>query len=263
MIIPEKPDPSPVEIPTIKTIIVDDEMPARMALATYIREYCPGIDICGEYDSAGTAYEGILKHRPQLVFLDIEMPNGNGFDLLRRFKNVDFRVIFVTAFSEYAIRAFRFSAIDYLLKPVKIDELVEAVQKVREEYADKISGQDIRILFNNLSNTGKPPENMVISDINGFTVIKIADLILCQGEGYCTHFFASGKKKITSSKNLKYYEELLYPRQIIRVHHSWLVNVEHVKGLTRQGEILLSEELKCPLGTSYKTQFMEMIGKIR
>jgi two-component system LytT family response regulator len=188
------------------------------------------------------------------------MPNGNGFDLLKLFKKPDFRVIFVTAYSEYAIRAFRFSAVDYLLKPVKVDELIEAVEKVREIVLDGKETPDLQTLQENLS-----PRNgisrLVVSDLKGFTVIRTDQIIKCEGEGYCTHFYLTGGKKVTSSKNLKYYEELFDHTQIIRVHHSSLINLDHLEGYTRQGEIVLAEGLKCPLGDKYKQVFMGRFGK--
>lgn len=247
----------------IKAIVVDDEKPSREALSTYIRDYCENVTIAAECDSAKSAYKAILKHHPDLVFLDIEMPNGNGFDLLKMFKIPDFKVIFITAFSEYAIRAFRCSAVDYLLKPVKVDELIDALAKVRETLGTKAPGPGIQPLLDNLAGNGKTVDNLVVSDISGFTVIRVHDLILCQGEGYCTHFYLSAKRKVTSSKNLKYYEELLEPNHLLRVHHSWLVNMNHVTGYTRQGEILLSDGLKCPLGSNYKSRFMEAMGTIK
>lgn len=105
----------------LNTIVVDDERPSREALSTYLRDYCRDVQVVSECDSVKSAYKAIVEHKPKLVFLDIEMPNGNGFDLLSLFNPIDFKVIFVTAFSEYAIKAFRFSAADYLLKPVKVD----------------------------------------------------------------------------------------------------------------------------------------------
>jgi two-component system LytT family response regulator len=190
----------------IKTIVVDDEKPSRDGLSTYIRDFCRDISIVSECDSVKSAYNAILEHHPDLVFLDIEMPNGNGFDLLKMFKVPPFKVIFVTAYSEYAIRAFRFSAADYLLKPVKVDELVEAVNKVRETIDHTSPVPDIQTLLDNLS-PKETLENLVVSDIKGFTVIRVQTIIQCEGDGYCTHFYLTGGKKVTSSKHLKYYEE--------------------------------------------------------
>jgi two-component system, LytTR family, response regulator len=243
----------------LRAIVVDDEKPSREALATYIRDYCPNVKIVAECDCAKAAYQAILKNKPLLVFLDIEMPNGNGFDLLRMFKTPDFKVIFVTAFSEYAIRAFRCSATDYLLKPVKVDELVEAVNKVQKELSTEQNNLNLHTLMESLAQNNNN-HNLVIPNIKGFVVIKTNDLIMCEADGYCTHFFLPGKTKITSSKNLKYYEEILDQQKIIRVHRSYLVNLSHVKSYSHQGEIHLSENISCPLGDNYKQHFLEMFG---
>jgi two-component system LytT family response regulator len=251
----------PMRDQQLTAIVVDDEKPSREALSTYIRDFCPNVTVVSECDNAKSAYQSILEHHPKLVFLDIEMPNGDGFDLLRMFKRIDFKVIFVTAFSEYAIRAFRFSATDYLLKPVKIDELVEAVDKVRQELNQQNTNLNLQLLMEGLSRKEPTNTDLVIPSTKGFTVVKIPDLIMCEADGYCTHFYLTGKQKITSSKNLKHYEELLSDHPVMRVHHSNLINLKHVKGYCHQGEISLSEEICCPLGNNYKTQFLEVFGK--
>jgi two-component system LytT family response regulator len=245
----------------LTAIVVDDEKPSREALSTYIRDFCPNVKVISECENAKSAYQTILEHHPKLVFLDIEMPNGDGFDLLRMFKRIDFKVIFVTAFSEYALNAFRFSATDYLLKPVKVDELVEAVAKVKEELALQHTNLNLQMLMEGLSHKESSHNDLVIPSTKGFTVIKIPELIMCEADGYCTHFYLTGKEKITSSKNLKHYEELLSDHRMMRVHHSNLINLEHVKGYCHQGEISLSEEICCPLGNNYKAQFLEVFGK--
>lgn len=245
----------------LTAIVVDDEKPSREALSTYIRDFCPNVKVVSECENAKSAYQAILENQPKLVFLDIEMPNGDGFDLLRMFKRIDFKVIFVTAFSEYALNAFRFSATDYLLKPVKVDELVEAVAKVGQELALQHTNLNLQILMEGLKHKEPIHNDLVIPSTKGFTVIKIPELIMCEADGYCTHFYLTGKQKITSSKNLKHYEELLSNHQMMRVHHSNLINLNHVKGYCHQGEISLSEEICCPLGNNYKVQFLEVFGK--
>lgn len=245
----------------LNAIVVDDEKPSREALSTYIMDFCPNVKVVSECDNAKSAYQSILEHQPKLVFLDIEMPNGDGFDLLRMFKRIDFKVIFVTAFSEYALRAFRFSATDYLLKPVKVDELVDAVAKVHQELSLQYTNLNLQILMEGLTRKEPITNDLVIPSTKGFRVVKIPDLIMCEADGYCTHFYLIGKEKITSSKNLKHYEELLSNHQMMRVHHSNLINLNHVKGYCHQGEISLSEEICCPLGNNYKAQFLEVFGK--
>ena len=241
----------------IKTIIVDDEKPSREALATYIRDFCPDIMIAAECESARTAHQAILEHQPQLVFLDIEMPNGSGFDLLQKFKNPGFRVIFVTAFSEYAIKAFRFAAVDYLLKPVKVDELREAVERVKADLDKEFRHESLKVLIDTLEKRDGEQSQLVVRDTKGFTVVRIDELIMCEADGYCTILHLTGKRKVTSSRNIGYYEELFDQRQMLKVHRSYLVNPQKVTGYSRQGEIHLDESLTCPLGDRYRAQFLE------
>jgi len=244
----------------IKAIVIDDEKPSREALSTYIRDFCPEVEIVAECDSIKPAYEAILKFHPQLIFLDIEMPNGNGFDLLQLFKAPPFKVIFITAYSDYAIRAFRFAAADYLLKPVKVDELVEAVNRVLHELENEQSNQNIQVLMESLTSHNGEIHQLVIPDTKGFSVIKVNEIIMCEAEGYCTHFYLSGKRKIISSKSLKHFEEIFDDKQIIRVHRSFLINISKITGYTKQGEIRLEENLSCPLGNNYRQQFMDKMG---
>jgi two-component system LytT family response regulator len=245
----------------IKTIIVDDEKPSREALANYLREYCPNVQIVAKCNSAKVAYKAISEHQPQLVFLDVEMPKGSGFDLLRMIGSVNFKVIFITAFSNYAVQAFRCSATDFLLKPVKISELKEAVNKAIHELEVKDSYLSVKALLDNLSNISQPNGNLVISDSKGFTVLKTSDIIYCEADGYCTLFYLAGRTKISSSRNLKFYEELLPANQFIRTHHSYIVNLNHVKGYSHQEEILLADGLKCPLSLVNKHAFISFFKK--
>ncbi len=244
----------------IPVVVVDDETPSRVALTTYIKDYCQNLVIVAECDSVKTAYQAINKFRPKLVFLDIEMPNGNGFDLLQLFKTPPFKVIFVTAYSEYAIRAFRFAAVDYLLKPVKVDELVEAVKRAKSELEKDHSNDNLNVLLNSIKSGNGDNQHLVIRDTKGFTVLKISELIMCEADGYCTQLFLTGKRRVTSGKSLGYFEELFTERQMLKVHRSYMVNPDFVTACTRQGEIFLEENLSCPLGNNYKQEFLEMFN---
>ncbi|HSO88982.1 MAG TPA: LytTR family DNA-binding domain-containing protein [Draconibacterium sp.] len=250
-----------MNLQSIKTVIVDDEKPSREVLANYLREFCPTIQIIAECKSAKMAFKAISENQPQLVFLDIEMPKGSGFDLLRMFETINFKVIFVTAFSVYAVQAFRFSAVDFLLKPIKISELKEAVNKVQHEFEVKDAFLNVKTLLENLSAQSSPNRNLVIPDSKGFSVIKTSDIIYCEAEGYCTRFFLFGKIKISSSRNLKFYEDILPQNLFIRTHHSYIVNLQHVKGYSNQEEILLTDGLKCPLSAGNKHQFIGLFKK--
>ena len=241
----------------LRTIVIDDEKLSREVICNYLKEYCADIDVVATASSVKTAWKTIKKHNPDFIFLDIEMADGKGFDLLTMFEKINFKVIFVTAYSEYAVKAFRFSAVDYLLKPVKIDELISAVEKIRK-LNDQGTGIDlISNLIKNLNNGSASPETLVIPHLKGFEVLKIPEIIMCQADGYCTNFFLTGKRKIVSSRNLKHFNELLEDHGFIRIHHSYLININHVGGYSRQGEVFLSEDNKAFLGDSYRNLFIK------
>lgn len=246
---------------SIKTIVIDDEMPSREALATYLRDYCPDVEVVAECETVKTAYDAIIQYNPHLIFLDIELPDGNGFDLLSMFKTINFKVIFITAYSVYAIQAFRSSATDYLLKPVKVDELVDSINKVRLELGLCNSDRDLNKLAVNAIIPDAYPHSFLIPDTNGFRLIKPDEIIMCEAEGIKTLFYLTGKRKISGLKNLKHYENLFNQLMIVRVHRSYLVNLSMVTGYSRQGEIFLKEKLRCPMGDNYRRQFLEKIGE--
>jgi two-component system LytT family response regulator len=245
----------------LRTIIVDDEKLSREVLCNYVREYCPDLKVITTASSVKSAYKAINKYSPDVVFLDIEMADGKGFDLLNMFSRIDFKVIFVTAYSEYAVKAFRFNAIDYLLKPIRIDELKEAVEKVKSATESSPGISNLTSLIAHFRNGSSTVPTIVIPHLRGFEVLKVAEIIMCQADGYCTNFYLTGNRKMISSKNLKYFDEMLEDQNIIRVHHSYIVNLNHVSGYTRQGEINLTEGLKASLGDSYKNDFMRRFGK--
>ncbi|MCX6261656.1 MAG: LytTR family DNA-binding domain-containing protein [Bacteroidia bacterium] len=244
----------------LRTIVIDDEKLSREVICNYLKTYGNDIEIVATASSVKTAYKAIIKHQPDFIFLDVEMADGKGFDLLMMFEKIDFKVIFVTAYSEYAVKAFRFSAVDYLLKPVKIDELISAVEKIKSLNGQAPGIEALSELMKNLNKESALPRTLVIPHLKGFDVLKISEIIMCLADGYCTIFFATGNRKYTSSRNLKHFDEMLEELNIIRVHHSYLVNLNHVVGYSRQGEILLAEGHKAYLGDSYKNHFIKRFG---
>jgi len=244
----------------LRTIVIDDEKLSREVICNYLKAYSSDIEVVARASSVSTAFKAINRHHPDFIFLDIEMADGKGFDLLMMFEKIDFKVIFVTAYSEYAVKAFRFSAVDYLLKPVKIDELISAVEKIKS-LKDQVPGMGtLSELMKNLNRDSAFPRTLVIPHLKGFDVLKISEIIMCMADGYCTNFHVAGNRKYTSSKNLKHFDEMLEEHNIIRVHHSYLVNLNHVLSYTRQGEIYLTEGHKAYLGDSYKNVFIKRFG---
>lgn len=245
----------------IRALVVDDEKPAREVICNYLSDYCEDIQVIATASSVKTAFKAIRKNNPDLVFLDIELGDGKGFDLLSMFEEKSFKVIFVTAYSEHAINAFRVNAIDYLLKPVKIDELKAAVAKVMTTGIKDIDTKKIIAIPQDLTDTVTQHQVIVIPHIKGFDVLKINELIMCKADGYCTEFYLTGKRKVVSSKNLKNYEEVLKGHNFIRVHHSYIINLNYVCSYSKQGEIVLTEGNKAFLGDSFRKELITTISK--
>ncbi len=210
----------------IKSIIVDDEKNGRENLAGILNRYCPEIKILGQADSAESGISIIRKYDPDLVFLDIEMPKANGFQLLEYFKDFNFEVIFVTAFDNYAIKAIRFSATDYILKPVNINELKTAVESVAERIRQKQENQRMKELVYNISQPQNPRIGLPTGERIEF--VEVSKIIRCQGEGNYTHIYFEGNKSLLVAKTLVEFEDLLQEYSFLRVHKTHLVNMKHV-----------------------------------
>lgn len=211
----------------IKTIIVDDETKSRLTLENLLTKNCHEVEVVQLCSSAAKALQAIEKHKPLLVFLDIEMPVENGFAVLEKFKNPNFHVVFTSAHSQYGIRAIKFSALDYLLKPIDVEELKMAVNKVREKNDnEKKSPPDFELLLLNLK--GKSVK-IGVPTFDGIQMLKTADIIKCMAHESYTEIYMMDGSKILVSRLLKEYEELLGDLNFLRIHHSCLVNLAHVK----------------------------------
>ncbi|MFT5167823.1 MAG: two-component system LytT family response regulator [Saprospiraceae bacterium] len=213
----------------ITAIIVDDEQDSRETLRNYLAKYCPNVKLLVESANIIEARSAILKHQPQLVFLDIEMPHGNAFDLLEQWGEIDFEIIFITAFSQYAIQAFNLSAAHYLLKPVDIEELEKAVATVEELLSQKEKVSHARILLDNMAAIHAQNRKLVLPMMEGFEVVKMSEILYCEAEDNFTCFyFENGQKKLIC-RNLKFYENALDSFGFYRVHRSHIVNLDFVK----------------------------------
>lgn len=242
-------------------IVVADEDNSRTAITQIISKYLPFVEMVGESNCCNEAFRIISEQAPQLVFVGMEMNDCNGFELLKTFKEISFKFIIVSATNRYAVDAFRFHASDYLLKPVNREELINAVQKIVPElkYEFTPGTQELAQKFNFPGIEANP--NLVITNNKGFTVVKVSDIILCEADGYCTNFYLTDNSKLSSSHNLKHYESVLPPNNFMRVHNSFIINKEHVKSYSFQGEISLCNNLKCSLSTRHKHAFLKAFGK--
>jgi two-component system, LytTR family, response regulator len=218
----------------LKAIIVDDEAKARRILETFILEYCPQIQILALVQDVPQAVKAIQKFKPDVVFLDIEMPGYNGFQLLEFFEEIDFEIIFTTAYSEFALRAFQVSAIDYLLKPIQIDQLTAAVQKLEKIQGNSFIRERMETLQKNLEEYKL--KKIVIPLSEGSLFVELNDIIFLKAEGsYANIFFKDGNKVIVS-KNLKDYEDQLTLEEgFFRTHRSFLVNTNYIIQVSSDG----------------------------
>ena len=243
----------------LTAVLVDDEKKNREGLKKLLNEYCPSVKVIGDAGSVDEALVTITKLKPQLLFLDVEMPDGSGFDLLRKIEKIDFKIIFVTAHSHYAIKAIRFSAVDYLLKPVDTDDLIEAVKKADEEKHVNHQTQ-YKGLLNNLSNNSSQKLAIPIKD--GFAFLAPEDIIRLQADGTYTHIYTNGEK-YTGTKNIKEYEQLLSDNNFFRSHNSHLINLKHVKKFSRIDGyfVQMSDSSMAEISRRKKEEFIELMSK--
>lgn len=255
---------------SLRAVIIDDETNAREALANLIRIVSPEVAICGEARNADTGIELIRKERPNLIFLDIQMPGKTGFDMLSGFGKVDFGVIFTTAYQEYAIRAFRFSAIDYLLKPIDPDELQAAVGKFKTK-AGSVNPEQLQILQEQLD-PGRMPrlverkrndnQRIALPTAEGIHFVQMTDIVQCESLGSYTKFHLVKGPAIVVSRLLKEYEEILDNYYFFRVHQSNIVNLEHIKRYVKGdgGQVWMSDNTEIEVSRRRKDEFLALLS---
>ncbi|MDP1725336.1 MAG: LytTR family DNA-binding domain-containing protein [Bacteroidota bacterium] len=245
---------------SIRAIIVDDEQAARETLLLYIQKYCEGVEVIGEAADVPSAIETISKLKPSLVFLDVEMPFGNAFDVLENTATLGFETIFITAFSEYAIKAFNFSAAYYILKPVDIGELVHAVNKVKLQLSMNQQPLISQTLFDNM----RHPENrkLVLPTASGFEIVSVKEIIRLSGSSNYTEIFLTDGKKKVVSKVLKFFEEMLNDQGFMRVHKSHIINLEQIKKYHkgRGGSVELSDGSEIEISPNKKQELLAYFG---
>jgi len=248
----------------LKAFIIDDEFQSRGILNNMLQQYFPEIIVAGEASTVSEGLKGIEKHKPSIVFLDIQMKGETGFDLLNSLPEINFSLIFTTAFDKYAIKAFRFNAIDYLLKPIVLDELIEAINKVKQRSVSALSvsrGQ-VNQLYQDIRYPQKIHDKIAIPTIEGFTIIPVNEIIYCHANSNYTEFYLVDKRCILSSYTLKQYDEMLTAQSFFRAHRSYLINLAHVKLYRRGegGEIVMSNGHEIELSRTHKDEFMHILN---
>ncbi len=243
----------------IVALIVDDEQDSRETLRNYIGKYCQSVSIVRECANIKEAQAAIAIHQPELVFLDIEMPYGNAFDLLEQLDSIDFEIIFITAFDQYAVQAFNLSAVHYLLKPLNIEELIGAVNKAIEAIFQNKKIQQSRILLENLSALNTQQQKVVLPLMDGFEVVKLSDILYCEAQDNFTCFYFTSKKKSLICRKLKFYENTFSTYRFCRVHRSYLINLEYVKRYVKGkgGSVFMENGKEIPVANARKSVFLK------
>lgn len=243
----------------INALLIDDNHANIKTLSKLIGLYCPQVTICGTAQNIEEGHREILKHRPDLVFLDIEMPRGNGFELLKKFDPLAIEVIFTTAYSQYAVQAFREDATDYLIKPIDIDALQQAVAKAETRHRSRRNGE----------HTGKPEQEprsapvgkISIPVLDGYLFMNYQDIIRCEASGCYTNFYTIDGKKLVTSMRLKECETLLPPGQFFRIHRSHIINLRYMVRYQRGrgGYVIMEDKSTVEVAANRKEVFLEQM----
>lgn len=244
----------------IKAIIVDDEPYSCESLVTLLERYCPNVKVADICYSGKDALSAIQEQQPQIVFLDIEMPKMNGFEMLEKLPEINFEIIFTTSYDQYAIKAIRFSALDYLLKPVDREELQRAVQKVTQRLRNPLP-QQMEILLQKINQPVSTIQKIALPTMEGLQMVSVDTIISCASDGNYTIFLLKNKQKIMASRTLKDIEEMLEEYSFLRVHHSYMVNLneinKYIKG--EGGYLIMSDESTVDVSRSRKEMLLKKL----
>jgi two-component system LytT family response regulator len=249
----------------MKAILVDDEPDGVRALKKMLELHCPNVNVAATCSNAIVAKHHIKEIQPDVVFLDIQMPEKSGLELLTELPAKNFEVIFVTAHNEYMLQALQYSAADYLLKPVDEDRLIDAVQRVEKRLETGKKEDRTDALLHNLSKTGSPAEmRLCLPTLKGFIVLRLEDIIYCEAERSYTIFHIDGNKTVTVSKPLLDYDNLLKDTSFLRIHKSFLINLLHVKEYQRGegGLVIMSDNAEIEVSRRKKDQFLMKIKEV-
>ena len=248
----------------ITAIIVDDVQKSRALLLQLLTQNCPQVTVLGMASSADEAHFLILDKKPQLVFLDVEMPNDSGFDLMMRFQSPDFEVIFTTAYDRYALQAIKFCALDYLLKPINIEELKAAVIKTEDKLNQNITKRNFSILIENLKNNNHKDHKIGIPTLEGLIFIKVDDILYCTADRSYTNIQLKNKRTILATRKIKEFEQLLSDHDFFRIHRSFLINLNYIEKYYKGagGYVVMSNSKAIDVARRKKDDFLERLKKL-
>jgi len=246
----------------MKAIIIDDELSGREVLQKLIEKHCPDLVVLKTLNSIETGLASIKEDKPDLVFLDIQMPKGSGFDLLNQLDKIEFEVIFVTAHDDFAIRAFKYSAVDYLLKPLKVAELINAVDKARTRVEANQKKENLSFLSERMNPAKKGMMNnkMLLPTLGGYHITDVSDIAYCASESNYTHFHFVDGKSILVSKTLKEFESILLEHNFFRIHRSYIINLNCIAKYNKGkgGEVVMKNGAILEVSREKKDEFLQL-----
>ncbi|MCW3465322.1 LytR/AlgR family response regulator transcription factor [Chitinophaga nivalis] len=245
----------------IQTIVIEDEEKSRHVIFDLIKQFTTDLELCGTAGSVEQSVQLIESKAPHLVFMDIQIADGTGFDVLRKLTSRNFELICITAFDNYAVEAVRFSAVDYLLKPIGIPEFQEAVERARKRINEKTKNQHIDTLFHSLIQQSNPDKKISIATVNGYEFIDMKDIIWCHSEGSYTTFHLVNNTKLISSRNLGSYETLLCANNFCRIHNTSIVNLRFIKSYIKgkSGYLIMTNGTKLEISQRRKGDFLNRL----
>lgn len=246
----------------MKALIVDDEASNRENLRQLLQAYAPDVQVCAEAGDVESGLKAILQYRPELVFLDIQLHAQSGFDLLKQLGDINFEIIFVTAYDQYGIQAIKFAALDYLLKPIDIDELKAAVDKARRAIGEKQKNQRLNYLLEYLKDDNQTKPRIALPLFGETRYVNIHDIVRCEADNTYTRFVLQGGEQIIVSKTLKEYADMLMGYGFLRTHQSHLINTAFIKSWLREdgGSLLLTDGTKIPVSKLNRDKAREMLA---
>lgn len=247
----------------ITVIVIDDEEESRHTLKKIISKYCPQMHVVGEAGNINEAYSRIMEKKPDVIFLDVEMPHGSGFELLKKFEIIPFEIIFTTAFDRYALKAIKFCALDYLLKPIDIEELIISIQKVIKKKEESKSDVRLQYLISNMQDYKQKTNRIALPTKNEIEFVEVGEIIHCEAGGnYTTIYLDNEMKRLVVTSKIKQFEELLEGYNFIRIHNSHLINVDFVQKYIKGegGDIVMKDNYIIPVSRRKKKELLEMLN---
>lgn len=248
----------------MKVLIIDNEEQIRVGLEKQLKNFCPQVSEIQQATGVVSGLAAINTYKPDLVFLDVEMDDGTGIELASKLESYSFQLVFITAHDKYAVNAFKLSAIDFLLKPIDVEDLINAVVRAEKNIKHKTLELQFKILQESISSIAVTDKKIVLKDNESIYFVKVSDIVRCKAEGPYTEFYLMSDQKIIISKSLKEYEEVLEPFGFVRTHHSHLINIKHISRFDKAdgGVLVLDNEHVVPVSQRKRELILELLNSI-